>query len=231
MVDRPSSDEPLPAGGGPSASGPESPSGAEPVPPLDAPTERLAAGAQGGDAAQFAALYERVAPALHAWAQLRIRRSMRMHVDPADLVQEVWVRAVTAFPRFDPATRSFRAWLFTIAKNVLLEGFRKLRRSPWAAGEGGPTTRLFALANVPDDVTSLSRRLGRDEAVGAFVERVGELADEDRQLLVHCGLEGLTCAEAARRLDLGEAAVVKRWQRLRARLREQGWARRMLDEA
>ncbi len=191
-------------------------------------TAQLAAGAQSGDQADFAALYERVAPALCAWAHLRIRRSMQLYVDPQDLVQEVWMRSVSAFPRFDPTSRSFRAWIFTIAKNVLLEGFRKLRRQPFAAAEGGPTTRLFALANVPDGVTSLSVRLGKDEAVAACVQRVGELSVDDRQLLIHCGLEGLTCAETATRLDLSEAAVIKRWQRLREKLRGMAWVEDLL---
>jgi len=205
---------------------PEPTPGPDPAPP---PTAALAAGARSGDTQQFNALYERVAPALFAWANLRIRPSMRLHVDPQDVVQEVWMRSVTAFPRFDPATRSFRAWLFTIAKNVLLEGFRKLRRSPIAQAQGGSTTRLFALANVPEDITSLSGRLAKNEAVETFLDKVGELSKDDRNLMLHCGLEGLTCAEAATRLDLGEAAVIKRWQRLRARLREQGWARQMLE--
>ena len=138
------------------------------------------------------------------------------------------MRSVSAFPRFDPTTRSFRAWIFTIAKNVLLEGFRRLRREPLAAAAGGPTTRLFALANVPDGVTSMSVRLGNDEAVAACLERVGELSADDRRLLIHCGLEGLTCAEAATRLDLGEAAVIKRWQRLRERLRGLPWVEELL---
>jgi hypothetical protein len=30
------------------------------------------------------------------------------------------------------------------------------------------------------------------------------------------------------RLDLGEAAVIKRWQRLRQRLREHSWSRELL---
>ena len=198
------------------------------TPPEPEPTARLAAGAQAGDAAQFAELYERLAPSLYAWANLRIRRSLRGAVDPQDLVQEVWMRSVTAFPRFDPETRNVRAWLFTIAKNVLLEGFRRLKKEPLAGPGAGPTTRLFALANVPDDVTSMTRRLARDDAVSALLERVGELSDDDRHLVIHCGLEGLTCAEAATRLGLGEAAVIKRWQRLRQKLREQSWARELL---
>jgi hypothetical protein len=39
-----------------------------------------------------------------------------------------------------------------------------------------------------------------------------------------CGLEGATCADAARKLGIGVEAAHKRWQRLRNRLREVGLA-------
>ena len=41
---------------------------------------------------------------------------------------------------------------------------------------------------------------------------------------MHCGLEDMPCTLAAVRLGLGVEAVTKRWQRLRARLREGGAA-------
>jgi DNA-directed RNA polymerase specialized sigma24 family protein len=40
---------------------------------------------------------------------------------------------------------------------------------------------------------------------------------------VRCGLEERSCADAARELDLSEGAVIKRWQRLRTRLRGEAW--------
>jgi hypothetical protein len=42
---------------------------------------------------------------------------------------------------------------------------------------------------------------------------------------MHCGFEEFTCASAAVQLGLTTDAVIKRWQRLRARMRESGWDR------
>ena len=39
-----------------------------------------------------------------------------------------------------------------------------------------------------------------DEGVRLFLQQVGELPREDRMILIHCGLEGLTHAETATRL-------------------------------
>lgn len=180
------------------------------------------------DEREFQALYESLAPALYAWAQLKIRPAMRVHVDPQDLVQEVWLRAVGGYEKVLASDGNLRAWVFKIAKNVLLESFRRLRTQPLGDPHAGPSTRLFALKNCPESVTSISQRLARDDTVQRFVEAARAYGQEERQLLVRCGLERQTCAEVATRLGLSEDAVIKRWQRLRAKLRERPWAHELL---
>ncbi len=182
--------------------------------------------ARAGDEEGFARLFEHLAPALHAWAELRIHPPQRPWVEPSDVVQEVWLRAWRALPRFEPDAVPFRPWLFRIAKNVLLEAGRQVARARSGSGMG-PTTRLFALENLPDTATAISRRLVRDEGLAAFAERVRELEDAERKLVVHCGLEGLTHREVATRLGLSTEAVTKRWQRLRARLEASGLPQRL----
>ncbi len=127
---------------------------------------------------------------------------------------EVWVRAWKAFSEFD-AQSSFRAWIFRIGKNVLLECFRRTRGRSAA---GGPTTRVLQLANLPDSATQLSRRVARHEGVANLLEWVSALDAEQRELVLHCGFEGLSYAEAAERLGLQRDTVAKRWQALRERL-------------
>ena len=190
-------------------------------PPSGPPdTGDLAAGARGGDQGRFGELYGRLAPSLHAWAQLRIRPGFRRAVSPEDLVQEVWLRAAQVLHAFNPAKSSFRAWIFAVAKNVLLEVQRKLHRTWKDQTPEGDTGRALALDQVPESITSLTRRVARDEAVRRFVERAEALDEDDRRVLVHCGLEELTIAEAAGRLGLSPDATAKRWQRLRERIRE-----------
>ncbi|MDZ4774548.1 MAG: sigma-70 family RNA polymerase sigma factor [Planctomycetota bacterium] len=186
---------------------------AEPEP---SDTQRLARAAKAGDAARFAELYERIAPALFTWASLRIRPAMRTALDPQDVVQEVWCRAWKSFERYDANATPFRLWVFRIAKNVLLEGFRKLRRSGDPAA--GPTTRLFQLQNLPDSATAVSRKMARHEGIAALLAWAETLPEEDRQLFVHCGLEGLSYAEVGERMQLQRDTVAKRWQTLRARV-------------
>lgn len=193
-------------------------------PPDPQHTLALASRARGGDAESFRVLYERLAPALHVWGEVRIRDDLRAVIDPQDLVQEVWCRAWRAMPGFEPESTPFRYWVFRIAKNVLLEATRRKRSS----GGGGSSTRLLALQGVPADATAVSQRMARDEGCRKLHEWVAGLAEEDRELVLHCGLEGQSHAEVSRQLDLGREAVSKRWQRLKQRLKEQGLPRELL---
>ena len=185
--------------------------------------------AKDGDAGSFGTLYEKIAPALYTWADLRIRREFRQHVSPEDVVQEVWCRAWKIFEKFDPDNGSFRYWIFRVAKNVLYEAFRILK-DPASTRGGGGTTRALMLDNIPDDATRITKRVARNESLSKCADWIRSLPEEDRKLVIHCGLEGLTYIQTAERLAIGKEAVAKRWQRLRERLREQPIPQQLFSE-
>jgi RNA polymerase sigma factor (sigma-70 family) len=166
--------------------------------------------------------YTAAAPALLAWAKLRLPAAARGIIAPDDLAQEVWLRAVRLYPSFDAATMTFRFWLFAVAKNVLFEVQRQQQRCGHEQAFGGSTTRLFALQDVPADITSITRRVAADETVQRFVARVGELEPKEQATLIHIGFEDLGVATTAERLGEPYATTQKRWLRLRERMR--GWA-------
>lgn len=199
----------------------------QPPPPDEPLTALLARRAQRGELESFNALCERVLPALYGWAQLRVGRGLRRALEPEDLVHEVWARALARFEEYDPS-RPFRAWLFGIARNVLLETLRSAQKS----GDGGadPSVARRALEQTPDAVTSFTRRLARDEALAHFLARVRELGEDEQTLVRMCGLEGATIKEAALRLGIGEEAAKKRWQRLRAELVQRDLPGELLDD-
>lgn len=178
-----------------------------------------------GDLAHFNVLYERLAPSLYTWAELRIGPKLRTWLDPGDLVQEVWFRAVRSIADLDSETISFRYWVFRIAKNALLEALRK-SESP---GPGAWQGASDALDQVPESVTGVSRRLARSEELERFRSWVEALEEPERELVIHIGLEGMGHAQVGVRLGLEHKTVTKRWERLRRRLGEQGDLLEMLD--
>ena len=181
-------------------------------------TERHAARAKAGEEG-FDALYERLAPAIYAWATLRIKGSVRSRLEPEDVVQEVWWRAMDSFDSFDPAKGSFRPWIFQIATHTLLKSFRRMR----VRGEMEDQHRRARLKALPehlaDQATSVSRRAARSEQVQVLLGEAAHLDDRDRLLFIHCALEGKKTPEAARIIGMTAVATAKRWQRLRQRLR------------
>ncbi|MEZ5966698.1 MAG: RNA polymerase sigma factor [Planctomycetota bacterium] len=170
----------------------------------------------------FVARYECIAPALCAWSMRHIGQTVRARVEVDDVMQETWLRAYGKRGDFRGDERAFRAWIFAIAKIVLLEVVRSVRRLHRVQINDGATSLLLALDGVHESVTRLTQRLVRDETIARFLDRLARLPPEDQDLISFCGLEGATCADAARKLGISTDAAVKRWQRLRARLGEEG---------
>jgi RNA polymerase sigma-70 factor (ECF subfamily) len=188
-----------------------------------ADTRSLADRVQAGDIGGFRELYERVAPSLYTWARVRSGQSRDLALDPEDLLQETWMRAVEGIATYDRERASFRAWIFGIAKHVAYDHWRKLTtRREWIHTNSASASN--ALDSWPAIQTSVMSRLTRDESMRRLIEQVATLDPEDRMLLVHCGMEGAPCVLVATRIGLSAEAATKRWQRLRARLAEQPFA-------
>lgn len=187
-------------------------------------TTWLARAVQRGDLSSFEELYARVAPALHTWASLRAPRG----VDPGDIVGETWLRALRSLQTHESGDHGFRPWIFGVAKNVLLQTLRRLPLEPTQGHAGDGSVSRPALEDCPEAITSISARLARDDAMSAFLERARRFDPVDRELLVHCGLEGSVCEVAATRLGISSEAATKRWQRLRAELRTSSWVQELL---
>ncbi len=176
-------------------------------------TSRIVREIQQGDASRFTELYSRIAPAVAAWVSVRVTAGggSGLGIEAEDLMQEVWRAALEDLNRFEREKGSFRAWIFGISRNVLLGQVRRRYRRPDARAKDVPS-------DVPDAVTSISRRAARDEVVTRLVEIVRRLDDADRAI-VGCQLEGLPHRETAELLGITEAAARKRWSRLSTQLR------------
>jgi len=183
--------------------------------------DHRAPGAAGPDdsrsPAAFAREFEAASPALLAWARLRVRPELRAMLDPEDLIQEVGCRAFASLPTYDRARASFRQWLFGFANHVLLEALRELGRQPKRLDPGPDRTGLSDAVAV---ITTITRKVAKNEIVQLFLARIDDLESTDRELLLHHGLEELPHAQVAVLLGAGEDAVRKRWQRLVERLRQ-----------
>ena len=76
------------------------------------------------------------------------------------------------------------------------------------------------MQNLPDSATAISGRVARHEGIQVLLGWAQSLAEEEKQLFVHCGLEGLSYAEVAERMQVQRDTIAKRWQTLRARVQQ-----------
>lgn len=142
------------------------------------------------------ALHTEHGDALFAHA-LRLTGGDRQRAE--DLVQETLLRAWQHPEALDPARGSVRAWLFTTARNLAIDAWR--RRS---ARVGEVVTDQLPEPPVAADETEL--------AVKSWVlaEALTRLSRPHREVLVECFYQGRSVAEAAERLGVPPGTVKSR---------------------
>jgi RNA polymerase sigma factor (sigma-70 family) len=153
---------------------------------------------------EIASLLEPQIPALrrYAWALLRD------HEAADDLVQDTLERAISRWSQ-RRQEGDLRAWLFTIQRNLFLNGIRQRKTRGTEVGEE-------ALNDVQAPGTNLESHAGlRDVLAG-----LDALPEEQRSLLLLVGVEDLSYDQAAKVLGIPLGTVMSRLSRARARLRE-----------
>lgn len=122
-----------------------------------------------------------------------------------DLVQDAIIRALTSADKFASGT-NFRAWIFTIARNL----FYTERRKSW-----NKHTPLHEMLHEPAIKPTQEQALEFCDFRRAF----WELRGEQRQALIHVGVDGLSYQAAAQAADCAVGTVKSRVSRARQDLR------------
>jgi RNA polymerase sigma-70 factor, ECF subfamily len=142
------------------------------------------------------ALHEEHGDALFAHA-LRLTSGDRQRAE--DLVQETLLRAWRHPEALDPNRGSVRAWLFTTARHLAIDAWRRR------------TARLGEVVTdvLPEPPPAVDEA---DRAVEAWTvaEALGRLSAAHREVLVECFYRGRSVAEAAARLGVPPGTVKSR---------------------
>ena len=160
--------------------------------------------ARRGDRTAFRDLYR----VLYGEVSRFVARRVQNATDAEDIVSGVFHRVVERLDRYDPKRGSVRAWVFTIARNAIIDHHRS-RRDHAPLDDAAP-----ALVVCPVD------KLAHDEVarrVAALLE--GCHADVREMFALRYG-EGLRLREVADVLGMSEAAVKQRFSRTLRDLRE-----------
>jgi RNA polymerase sigma-70 factor (ECF subfamily) len=131
-------------------------------------------------------------------------------VEADDLVQECLARALSRAHLWRPGS-NLRAWLFTILHNIHVNNLRSRQAHVAAEGAFGFDERPRAAQPVQDtrlELRDLERALAR-------------IPDEQRQVLLLVGMEGMSYEEAATIMGVPVGTIMSRLARGRDALRRQ----------
>ena len=154
------------------------------------------------DAEAFALLYDRYVQRLYHYCY---HRTNNVH-DAQDLTSQIFLAAMEAFPRYRQDGH-FAAWLFTIARNKVIDHYR--RAADLSLEEA-------ALPPVQFDLTGEAESSQQKEAL---LRAVRDLGEDEQELIRLRYAAGLSFAEIGRALHKSEDAAKKTLYRLLGRLK------------
>ena len=188
-----------------SAAQPE-PGSLDAVPVLREDDDRTLVAHALGDRDAFDALYHRYFDSVYWYCFGRLRTE----VAAEDATSQVFAKALAALPRYreHESATAFRAWLFRIAHNVVIDEVRARR----------PYEPLTAARDIPDPVHTPEAAVLREETHQDLWNLVATLPPNQRQI-VELRLAGLTGAEIATVLGRTRGAVDTAQSRAVAHLR------------
>jgi RNA polymerase sigma-70 factor (ECF subfamily) len=192
-------------------------SAAAPPPPPDDPETTLLARLRAGEESA----YEELVRASSARLLATLRRMLRSDDDARDALQETYLAAFRALPRFEGQSK-LSTWLHRIAVNSALMKMRSKRRRPEESidellprfeTDGHFTADTVSTGALLDEQVDEARRR-------AAVRRgIDALPEAHRTVIVLRDVEGLTTEETADQLGITREAAKMRLHRARQALR------------
>jgi RNA polymerase sigma-70 factor, ECF subfamily len=171
-----------------------------PTPPGPGPEEQLLLRVGRGDVGALEALYARFARPLMTFLHALTHDAALAE----DLVQETFVSAWQAAPRWQPRGRA-STWLFTIARR--------------AAGHARDKRRPVSMAQPPERSTDVAEPRGADDLGPRLARAIESLSEPLRVAFVLVRVNGLALLEAAEVLEVPEGTLKSRLAAAEARLR------------
>ena len=172
------------------------------------PTEvaDLTARAVQRDPEAFAGLYDRYVDGIYRFFVFRVRNP----TDAEDLTEQVFLRAWQAIETYRHQGRPFSAWLYSIARNLVIDHFRAARNNVELSEDA------LAPAGFAEPAVILEQTIALDR----FRTALQELSADQQQVIVLRFIEGLGYEEIASAIGKSPGTIRVIQHRALAKLRQ-----------
>lgn len=159
----------------------------------EAGIDRIVAKASAGDSEALAGIYDLYASRVYRFLLLHVREQR----DAEDLLQRIFLKVIEGLPRYQERGLPFGAWIFRIARNVVIDHDRT--RHDHAT--------LDAALDREDDrrgPAELAERAAEREEIGSALAL---LTPEQREVIVYRFFAGLSPREIGLLMDKREGTI------------------------
>ncbi len=172
-----------------------------------------------GDAQAWKEMVDLYSPLVAFWC----RRSGVPNSDVNDLLQDVFFSVARSIDQYQPRKKGggFRAWLWTITRNKMIDAHRQSKRMPLAAGG---STALHAAHSIPVelDESDASERIEFQHLLHRALAQVeNEFEAKTWQAFWRTTIDGISSAVAAEEFGVSAATIRQYRSRVLRRLRQQ----------
>lgn len=154
---------------------------------------RLIQQACAGDSEAFAKLYDACVDRVYRYVYFRVSDEMLAE----DLTSQVFIKAWERIGRYKPGGSPFLAWLYTIARNLVIDHYRTHRE----------TVSLEKVVALPADIQSVSEQVEARFEIQAMRDALQLLTQDQQEVLILKFIAGLETREISQLMQKGEGAI------------------------
>lgn len=154
---------------------------------------RLVRQAKSGDSESFAQLYDAYVERVYRYVYFRVSDD----AEAEDLTSQVFLKAWEHLNKFQPGSSPFLAWLYTIARNQVIDHYRTHIE----------TVPLEKAAAVASRVNAVDEQVELRFELQAMRDALQFLTEEQKQVLILKFIAGLETREIARLMKKAEGAI------------------------
>jgi RNA polymerase sigma-70 factor, ECF subfamily len=134
--------------------------------------------------------------------------------DAEDLTQEILIRVYQNLKSYRSEAGSFQNWILRVARNLVIDHYRQMRRNPQTGG-----SEELETMNIKDVKIPTPQRAAEQSEAAQFLQKgLQALSPELKEAIILRDLEGMAYNEMAELLNVPEGTVKSRINRGRLEL-------------